>query len=70
MTGDEYTYHVDPGCCKCGIRDHAFTTLGCRNEQFGWLVLLSDKRRDISLETSSTETHNDDRNNEAGKRTM
>jgi hypothetical protein len=63
-------YHVDPGRGQCGVDNDAFARFLRPDEELRATVLLSDKRRDVRLETSSAKTHDDDSDDEARECTI
>ena len=65
---EEVEVHVDLLRGHDGVDDDTLARLRVADEQLVALVLLSDERRDVRLETASTDTHNDDRDDEARKR--
>ncbi len=62
--------HVDLRCRHDGVDDNTLATSGVADEQLGALVLLGDERRDVGLEATRTQAHDDDCNEEASQRTM
>ena len=58
------TYHVDTSGGEVGVDDNTFTRFRSCDEEFGALVLLSDEGGNVGFETTCSETHDHERNDE------
>ena len=67
---EQVEVHVDPRRRQDRVDDDALASLRVANEQLTPLILLSNKRRNVRLETSGTDTHDDDGDNEACQSTI
>ena len=56
----EKTHHVDTRCSQGRVDHHALTRLGLANERANMTLLFGDEWGNVCLETSCTETYDND----------
>src|SRR5690606_1766729 len=64
---EEIKVHVDTLAGDSGVMDNPFALLVRADDKLGERKLLHNKGRDVWLETTSTETENNDANNEGSE---
>lgn len=67
---EQVEVHVDLRGRHDGVDDDALAASCVADEELRALVLLSDEGRDVGLESTGTETHDDDGDDEAGQSTV
>lgn len=66
----EKTHHVNTRSSQSWVHHHAFTRLGLRDERANVSLLFGNEWRDVRLETSCAETHDNDGKAERSKRPL